>query len=458
MGVVYQARQAGLNRVVALKMILAGDHACARDRTRFRLEAEAAAGLQHPNVVPIYEVGEHEGKPFFSMELCEGGSLARRLEGPPWRARPAADLIATLADAIGAAHDKGIIHRDLKPANVLLAADGTPRITDFGIAKRLGGDDPEGCAPLTSSLAVLGTPSYMAPEQAEGPSSALGPATDVYSLGAILYHLLTGRPPFQGPTPVETVLALLADEPTPPRSLNPRVSCDLEAVVLKCLEKDPQRRYQSAAELAADLRRYLRREPVQARALGPFDRLAWWARHRPALAATLLVLAVFYTNHLLLLLLGAEGEGGSYHPFVTALTAAWAAGAAGFQWLALRSGRQALVVHGWAALDVLLLTALLWVKDGPASPLVVGYLLLIAVAALRFRTRLVWFVTELSLAAYAALVVEASWLRPTAPAGPPHIPLVFALGMLLMGTIMSLLLRRLKAALSHHTPPRGRPG
>ena len=282
MGVVYKARHLKLNRLVALKMILAGGHADAADLARFQIEAEAIAGLQHPNIVQVHEVGEHEGKPFFSLEFCGGGNLAKKLGGTPLPAREAAALTELLADAMQAAHDRHIIHRDLKPANVLLTETGVPKITDFGLAKKL---DDEG---QTQSGAVVGTPSYMAPEQAAGKTRELGPAADVYALGAILYELLTGRPPFKAATQMETVLQVLANDPVPLRSLQPKTPRDLETICLKCLRKEPAKRYATAADLAADLGRFRNGEPLLARPVGRVERAIKWARRRPAGAAVVL--------------------------------------------------------------------------------------------------------------------------------------------------------------------------
>jgi hypothetical protein len=287
MGVVYRARQVKLNRVVALKMILHADHAGPEHRQRFRTEAEAVARLQHPNVVQIHEVGEHNGLPFFSLEFCEGGSLEKKLGGTPLPPPEAAGLVQTLALAMHAAHERGIVHRDLKPANVLLAADGTPKVTDFGLAKRL--DDAAG---LTASGAIMGTPSYMAPEQAGGKTHAIGPAADVYALGAILYGLLTGRPPFKAATPLDTLAQVLTEEPVPPRRLQPRTPHDLETVCLKALAKEPGRRYPSARELAEDLGRFLRGEPTRARPVGRLGRAWRWCLRNPAPAALAGVSAV----------------------------------------------------------------------------------------------------------------------------------------------------------------------
>jgi WD40 repeat protein len=280
MGVVYRARQTRLGRVVALKMILAGSHAGPEDLARFRIEAQAVARLSHPNIVQIHEVGEQDGRPFFSLEFCPGGSLASKLDGTPLPPERAAELVETVARAVQAAHDKGIVHRDLKPANVLLAEDGTPRITDFGLAKKL--DEAVG---QTQSGSILGTPSYMAPEQAGGKSKEIGPPADVYALGAILYELLTGRPPFKAATPLDTILQVVSEEPVPPRRLQPKVPRDLETICLKCLHKEQTKRYASARHLAEDLRHFRAGEPIQARPTPAWERALKWARRRPALAA-----------------------------------------------------------------------------------------------------------------------------------------------------------------------------
>jgi len=282
MGVVFRARQRSLDRPVAIKMLLAGALAGDSELRRFRAEAEAVARLDHPNIVPIYEVGCAHGLPFFSMRLVEGGSLSGRVAGLANDPRVAARLAMTVAEAIHHAHQRGLLHRDLKPGNILVDPAGQPHVTDFGLAMRVRSGAGDG---LTGSGAVAGTPGYMAPEQAGGRRDELTTATDVYGLGAILFAMLAGRAPFVGDSLMETLRQVCEREPTPPSRLNPRVGHDLETICLKCLEKEPKRRYGSALALAEDLGRYLRGEPVAARPVGPATRLAMWCRRRPAPAA-----------------------------------------------------------------------------------------------------------------------------------------------------------------------------
>jgi len=315
MGVVYKARHRRLQRVVALKMVLSGAHVGQMGLTRFRAEAEAVAKLLHPNIVQIFETGDYEGRPYFSLEFVEGGSLDKRIGTSPTTPRAAARFVETLARAMEVAHQHGIVHRDLKPSNILLAKLGSqssiirnreldsaslpadhwsrttePKIADFGLAKRLDDDSSQ-----TQSGAILGTPSYMAPEQAGGKNREIGPAADIYSLGAILYELLVGRPPFKAGNPLDTVRQVVDQEPVPPRQLEPRVPYDLETICLKCLEKDPARRFASAADLAEDLRRFVEGDPILARPTPAWERAWKWGKRRPAIVALLGVssLAVF---------------------------------------------------------------------------------------------------------------------------------------------------------------------
>jgi serine/threonine protein kinase len=301
MGIVFRARQISLKRQVALKMILTGRHARPEDRLRFQKEAEAVARLQHPNIVQIYEVGQQNGLPYFSLEFVNAGSLAQFLGGLPQPPRVAAELVLQLAVAMHYAHKRGIVHRDLKPANILLHLDESrisrdgqsadtavfrelpsyvPKISDFGLAKHVGGDEQvrHGC--------IVGTPSYMAPEQA-GRAGGVGPAADVYALGAILYEMLTGRPPFNAASPQETARQVLAQAPLPPARLQPKVPRDLETICLTCLRKDPATRYATAESLGEDLRRFLDDEPILALPTPLPDRVLKWTRRRPAAALAL---------------------------------------------------------------------------------------------------------------------------------------------------------------------------
>lgn len=277
MAVVYKARHVSLNRLVAVKMNLAGAHAGPQELARFRTEAETVARLQHPHIVQVYEIGAHEGRPFMALEFVDG-SLAKRLGGTPRRARQAAQWLEALARAVQYAHEQGIVHRDLKPANVLLSRAGVLKITDFGMAKLALSRAPG----QTQSGAILGTPSYMAPEQAEGKRHQIGPATDVYGLGAILYELLTGRPPFSAATTQETLDQVRLQEPTPPSRWQPKLPRDLETICLHCLHKEPRLRYATAGALADDLSAFLAGEPIRSRRAGAFGRLRRWTRRRPA--------------------------------------------------------------------------------------------------------------------------------------------------------------------------------
>jgi serine/threonine protein kinase len=325
MGVVYKARQIGLGRIVALKLIRAGDDCGPQELARFRIEATAAAQLQHPNIVQVYEVGEEDGRPYLSLEWVDGGSLEQRLAGAPQPARDAAALVERLARAVQHAHERGVIHRDLKPGNILLVSGEVvrggvvrgelsetsphpspltphpslltthqPKITDFGLARRwpIGETKHEMHDGPTQTGAILGTPGYMAPEQAGGRSREVGPAADIYALGAILYALLTGRPPFRGVSVLETLEQVRSQEPVAPTRLQPNVGRDLETICLKCLAKEPERRYSSAEALADDLQRFLTGEPIRARPTSTWERAAKWAKRRPAVAGLLSALVM----------------------------------------------------------------------------------------------------------------------------------------------------------------------
>lgn len=353
MGVVYKARQKSLNRVVALKMVREAHLASDGDRARFRGEAEAAARLQHPNIVTVFEVGSHDGQAYFCMEYVEGETLAHRVsETGPLPPKEAARLVAVIARAVQHAHDHRILHRDLKPSNVLLSAE-VPKIADFGLAKQTGRAES-----LTRTGAIVGTPSYMAPEQATGRKD-LTPAADVYSLGAILYELLTGRPPFRASNPVDTLLMVLEQEPVPPRDLNPVVPRDLELVCLKCLQKPAELRYSSASALAADLDSFLAGEPmsVQPGSLGSFVSRLLRETHHAAVLENWGLLWIWHSLMIFLLCLLTQvmaWEGVTSH---SAYLAVWATGLATWGtifWRLRRRGGPVLFVerqiaHAWAA-------------------------------------------------------------------------------------------------------------
>ncbi|CAN5198567.1 hypothetical protein BH11PLA2_BH11PLA2_47910 [soil metagenome] len=294
MGKVYRARHRDLDRIAAIKVLLhePDDKLLAR----FREETRAVARLQHPNIAQLFDSGTVDGRPYYSQEFVDGGTLGQKLAGKPQDPAAAAATLATIARAIQHCHDHGILHRDLKPGNILLAADGTPKVTDFGLAKAMPPPDNDGdtaTAGLTQTGDIVGTPAYMPPEQASGITAHIGPAADVYSLGAILYEMLTGRPPFQSPDALQTLLLVLSMDPVPPRMLQPKLPRDLETICLQCLEKSPKKRYVSAAALAEDLDRFLNDLPIVARPVGVLERTAKWARRRKAVAALIMLSAFF---------------------------------------------------------------------------------------------------------------------------------------------------------------------
>jgi serine/threonine-protein kinase len=399
MGVVYRARHVIVGRTVALKMILSGDFATRSETRRFRSEAEAAANLDHPHIVPIHEVGEHAGRPYYTMRLLPGGSLARRIRNSRIDPRTSARLLATIARAMHHAHRRGFVHRDLKPANILFDESGQPHVTDFGLAKRLGHDGP------TDTGAPLGTPRYMAPEQAAGRADITA-AADLYSLGAILYELLTGRPPFRASTVMETLVLVTEREPEPPCRLNPLVPRDLEFICLKCIEKDPTRRYPSAAAMADDLDRYLLGEEIQASRVRSLDGLLRKARREPELATRLGALTIL--GLFVQLKYVSEGFRDRVpHLLVTLILILWF-GATFVCHLALRRDRRAESIKmAWMATEVILISAILRIRDDTVSSGVVVYPLLIAAAGLWSRIQLVWWTTAVATVAYGALTIEA---------------------------------------------------
>jgi hypothetical protein len=380
MGVVWRAREIARDRIVALKRLLRGPASAPQDLERFRVEALAAARLAHPHIVPVFQVGEHDGHPYFTMQYIEGSTLARKLADGPMPAQEAARLLVLICQAVHYAHDRGVLHRDLKPSNILLDRAGNPYVSDFGLAKRIDVDSS-----LTPSGVFLGTPSYMPPEQAQGAGVGrrvpLGPDADVYSLGAILYHMLTGRPPFQAATPIETMLLALEHDPIPPRALNPRVNADLEMIALKCLQKSPSLRYRSAAALALDLDSFLRGEPVSARSTSLralAARLMGETQHAPILENWGLLwiyhsiaLLVFFGTTNLLYLLGVTRR----WPYVLIFSIGLCAWAALFWALRRRAGpirfveRQLAHIWGAGIVSINLIFLVEWLLDMPVLTL-----------------------------------------------------------------------------------------
>lgn len=443
MGIVYKARDTALNRPVAIKMILAGALATDAERERFRREAALAAKLDHPNVVPIYEVGEQDGFLYFTMRLVEGGTLAGRLDA--YREDPiaAAGLIEALARAVQYANEQGFIHCDLKPSNVLIDRDDTPRITDFGLARQASQ-----ASDLTTSGAILGTPSYMAPEQASGDRKAIGPATDVHGLGAILYELLSGRPPFRMNTMMETVMQAIYCDPLPPRELRPDVPRELEHICLKCLEKSPADRYPTPAALADELARFLQGDPIDAS--GPLQKLRRWARREPAVAARLaglgLVSLLTEVNYRFI----SPEPDASAHFWVQTVLGLWAVLTLLFQQLQRRGWESDSIRGAWIVGDMACLTMLLWIMGDLDTPLLIGYPLMVAASGLWFREGVVWFTTALAIAGYVALYALAGlewgrggpgWSQPDAL---PYAN-IFVACLALTGYVMARVVKRIKA-------------
>jgi eukaryotic-like serine/threonine-protein kinase len=441
MGVVYEARQRDLDRSVAVKMILAGHLASPDLVRRFQAEAKAAARLRHSNIVHIHDVGQLHGQDFFAMEYIDGQSLAQRIAQGPVDVPTTVRWVATVARAVEHLHQQGIVHRDLKPSNILLDGDDQPYVTDFGLAKIfVAGSD------MTATGVIAGTPSYMAPEQASGRRVEIGPATDVYSLGAILYELLTGVPPFRAETPLDTLMEVLGSDPPMPRQLNSHIPRGLELICLKCLAKDPQQRYSSAAALADDLDRFARGEPLMVRPPTPVQRFWSWTRRQPALASRLGALSLFYVIETVRYYWTGSADTG-FHQGASLVVALWMAASIVCQQL-LGSRRWSVpACFVWGTLDSLALFAVLRLGNGAASSLVVGYPLIIVASGLWFRVRFVCFMTALSLISYGVLVIDFYWWQPELHKGmyagfDRHA--IFLLALLVMGSVVSYLVQRVR--------------
>jgi serine/threonine-protein kinase len=446
MGVVYRARHRSLNADVAVKMIRSSQLATSEEVRRFYQEARAAAGLHHSHIVKVHDVGECEGQHYLTMDLVDGPTLVELTrDGRPAEPERAAEVMADVTRAVAYLHSKGIIHRDLKPSNILLNSEGVPHVTDFGLAKLLSDDSRQ-----TTTGTIIGTPSYMAPEQAGGHSGRVTPQSDVYSLGAILYELITGKPVFQEDSPLDTLLCVLEREPLLPRRLNPQVPHDLEQICLRCLEKDPARRYPSATALAEDLERFLKQEHILVPAAGTVHRLQRWVRREPALVSRLLGLSliagILQINYLLSVVSQA------HHYRIMAVLASWAALSWVLQRLLGNENLARFVPFLWAATDAGHFTGLLALADGPIEPLLAGYPLLVAASGLWFRVRLVWFMTALCVLSYFALVRSDAMIHET----PRHYPGIFAAITLIVGAIVAYQVYRIRV-LSKYFDRKGSP-
>lgn len=441
MGAVYKARQSGLERLVAVKMILSGQLAGEDEIKRFYAEAEAAANLDHPGIVPVHEVGCWQGQHYFSMAFIEGECLIPRIKD---RAHPreAAMLVSKIALAIQSAHDQGIVHRDLKPGNVLLDQRGEPRVTDFGLAKRMGGKGD-----LTATGIVMGTPNYMSPEQAAG--RPIGPTSDVYSMGAILFALLTGQAPFEDASQVETMIRVLHDEPPNPRQLNQRVPRDLETICLKCLEKDPANRYSTAQDLADDLQRYLAGEPIRARN-DFFRRFRKWTLREPVLAAhlaaTVFMVLILFVNY------GLWGESQVRHWqrmwTNVSLLIGWALMVVLLQKIQNRYHTQSVIPYAWALINPVFLTLILWQNLEPRGSLLSLYLLLMVITSFSRRIELVVTTTATALAGFVFLVAFSFQDQEIASRG---YLVVFGVTLVVSGWLLGLLSLRLNRLGNRHS-------
>lgn len=434
MGVVYKARQTDLHRVVAVKMILSSHLATAEEVRRFQTEARAAACVRHRNIVGIHEIGEHDGRHYFVMDFVEGQSLATRLKRGTLPPDDAAKLLIQIATAVEHLHSQGVIHRDLKPSNILLDQQGEPFVTDFGLAKVFDADGGQ-----TRSGMIVGTPSYMSPEQAAGRNSQISSRSDVYSLGAMLYEMLTGRPPFREDNVLDTLVQVLEGEPTLPSSLNRAVSRDLELICLRCLDKDPAKRYSSAANLALDLGRFLNGESVEARS-GWIPAIRRWMRRQPGLAchwgaqgASAIIMQTHY-------LLFGEAAHFRMHCIVMGIVAGWAAMSYACQLWLNRNSRSLYPHLGNIVTDVILLTTALAISTGPISSLLVVYPLLITASGLWFRVPLVWVTTGTTVAGFLALL----WMKPDL-GSPLHYPLLVLTVLAAVGAATAYQVKRVRA-------------
>ncbi|MEX0793107.1 MAG: serine/threonine-protein kinase [Pirellulaceae bacterium] len=442
MGIVFRARQHSPGRKVAIKMILAGRFASSAEVERFQAEAEAAANLSHSGIVPLFEVGRHEGRHYFTMAYIDGPSLATVIQSKSFDPTEAAELILKIATALAHAHDQQIVHRDLKPSNILLDEEGEPWISDFGLAKQMNQD-----LKLTHTGQIVGTPGNMAPEQAMGQMHLICPATDVYGLGTILYTLLTGRSPFQSTDLLDAIEKVCNDEVVPPRRISREIPRNLETICLKCLHKSPGARYANARELADDLAAFLRHEPIQARPLRTWERIVFWARRKPGLAVSWAGALMFFLYHLMSVYLIQDELSVTLRFRVASVVVAiaFAGGAWIFQRRYENPRHRKPAIYQWMTWNVLLLTILLFYALGVNSPLTLAYLLMIASSGTLYERGLVGYVTAIALAGYLLHVATGLWLRSEVTVDF-HQTTCMLISILALGMIQYFVVRRIRAS------------
>ncbi len=442
MGVVYKGVQKDLDRVVSIKVILSNRLLAWKNVLRFRSEAKAAASVRHSNIVGIYETGKVLGQHYIAMEYIEGESLARRNRMNPLSTEEAIRVVARVARAIAHLHAKNIVHLDLKPSNILIDPTGQPFVTDFGLARGLGG---RGIGKDTE--AISGTPCYMAPEQAKGDESEIGPLCDVYGLGAVLYELLTKSPPFKSEDAFETLVKVIEEEPQPPRSISPEIPKTIEKICLRCLEKDPEKRYASANDLADDLDRFLAGDIVESTATSLPDLIKCWIRRNPALSSHLIVLSFFMGIELLWYHL-FKIRTAEYHYTLLSILTLWVFTSIGLDGFLKKPKFEKAARLLWAAADVIFLTAALLNNGGITSHLLILYPILLAASGLWFQINLVWTVTVITLFSYGFLIGHAHFFRPEIEIHFDH-HIVFLASIFSIGFLISLLVRRLELLLSY---------
>lgn len=442
MGVVYKAKDQKLGRVVALKLIRSGELASAEEKQRFLSEAEAAASLTHPGIVPIYNVGTIHGLAFYTMAFIEGRSLAEVVEEGAMDAEDALRVIHRLCAALEHAHRKGVFHRDLKPANVLIDSNGQPIIIDFGLAKMAHRDTS-----LTATGQILGTPAYIAPEHAMGQANQSGPVADVYATGAILYCLCTGRPPFVGPTPFDILVQVLDSYPPKPSKLNKRISKNVDHVCLRALAKEPAERYQSAPELADDLQRILTGVPLERVQENPLRRIHNWWRREPILVAH--VAAIGVTTAIVAIAHYLRGEESTLFPYRMILLVSWILASLGLQYWVHRAARRGAAVVTWLAVDVAIYTTLITFADPPRSMLMIGYPMMVVASSLFYQRRFVICMTSLCVFGFLLL----GWFFPLDDFVKPDFSAIFVTGLIVICLCMVAMINRVRGMSRFYEQP-----